>query len=205
MSYECPFAGTPKGDADCDRMVKATSLSGWKRHMTRKHGGYESDALAAIIAANPQQESPSTTQAEFHEVLPDFPERLAPEAAERELRQARTPRAEGEKKKKISTRSKELNSKVDQCIDLLAKHMMGQSKPGDPERLSELRGEIVAASFGAQFDFDDEKIVGFTGRFWLIIVIILLYLGPNLPTTTVLLQKMQEQRKAQAEKKEVVQ
>jgi hypothetical protein len=48
MGYACPHRG--KGESRlCDREFEA--ITGWKRHMTRQHGGYDDAQLSSVVSA----------------------------------------------------------------------------------------------------------------------------------------------------------
>lgn len=47
MSYPCPYVGTDQETKHCKR--PAESPKGWKTHMTRQHGTYSAEQLAAAV------------------------------------------------------------------------------------------------------------------------------------------------------------
>lgn len=195
MGIKCPSEGEGRKRL-CEREME--TLSGFKRHMTRWHGGYTEEQIQAAIS---QLEPSGETQAEFADVSSDFPARVEGEAANREETQRQ--RADVSRKPRQSSQSKALNQKLNECIDLTVKHLMGTIKEEEKDELNTKRGELVMASFGAQFNFD-EKIVAFESRWMLIVMLIALYLVPNLPTAKTMMNMYKEKQKKEAQKQEKV-
>ncbi len=80
----CPFIGTEKEKAVCKRPCK--NLAGLKSHLSRQHGGWDDDQIAAAIASEPQlsqsrlipeeQDGPATeTFTEAQPIAQDAPKR----------------------------------------------------------------------------------------------------------------------------------
>lgn len=56
MSYPCPYANYPDNQNTlCKR--PAGTLRGFKKHMTRNHGGWTAEQVAEVVAANPDAPS----------------------------------------------------------------------------------------------------------------------------------------------------
>lgn len=195
MGIKCPSEGESRKRL-CEREME--TLSGFKRHMTRWHGGYTEEQIQAAIS---QLEPSGETQAEFADVSSEFPARVEGEAGTREETQRQ--RTDVSRKPRQSSQSKALNQKLNECIDLTVKHLMGTIKEEEKDELNTKRGELVMASFGAQFNFDD-KIVAFESKWMLILMLIALYLVPNLPTAKTMMSMYKEKQKKEAEKKEAV-
>lgn len=193
MGIKCPSEGEGRKRL-CEREME--TLSGFKRHMTRWHGGYTEEQIQAAIS---QLEPSGETQAE--DVSSDFPARVEGEAGNREETQRQ--RVDVSRKPRQSSQSKALNQKLNECIDLTVKHLMGTIKEEEKDELNTKRGELVMASFGAQFNFDD-KIVAFESKWMLIVMLIALYLVPNLPTAKTMMSMYKEKQKKEADKKEKV-
>jgi hypothetical protein len=51
MGYPCPYKGTPQGKNSC--RIDPQTLRGWKGHMSRQHGQFSDEQLAAIVGAAP--------------------------------------------------------------------------------------------------------------------------------------------------------
>jgi len=100
------------------------------------------------------------------------------------------------KPKKLSSKSRELNDKLNECINLCIKHFMSGIDEQEKQRLETLRGEVSMGFMGVQFDFE-EKLVTVSGRWAAIIVILALYILPQLPT----FKQMREQATLNASEK----
>lgn len=195
MGIKCPSEGEGRKRL-CEREME--TLSGFKRHMTRWHGGYTEEQIQTAIS---QLEPSGETKAQFADVSTDFPARADGETASREETQRQ--RADASRKPRQSSQSKALNQKLNECIDLTVKHLMGTIKDEEKDELNTKRGELVMASFGAQFNFDD-KIMAFESKWMLIVMLIALYLVPNLPTAKTMMNMYKEKQKKEVEKKETV-
>lgn len=195
MGIKCPSEGEGRKRL-CEREME--TLSGFKRHMTRWHGGYTEEQIQTAIS---QLEPSGEPQVQFADVSTDFPARADGEAASREETQRQ--RSEASRKPRQSSQSKALNQKLNECIDLTVKHLMGTIKEEEKDELNVKRGELVMASFGAQFNFDD-KIMAFESKWMLIVMLIALYLVPNLPTVKTMMSMYKEKQKKEADKKEKV-
>jgi hypothetical protein len=55
--YECP-----KGCKAAGNKPIAATIRGWKKHMTKQHGGFSDEELSAIIASVPMPSSPSGSE-----------------------------------------------------------------------------------------------------------------------------------------------
>lgn len=56
----CPYLGTDRETEHCRRPSK--NISGLKKHLSRQHGGWTEDQIAAAIAAEPQGAAPSQSR-----------------------------------------------------------------------------------------------------------------------------------------------
>lgn len=143
-----------------------TSLGGWKSHMQTQHGGLVDSGEPESSAAP----SPETGAGAVPAPVPPKP-------------------------KKLSNSSRELNKKLNDCINLVMKHFIKGLDDLEMERLEVLRNEVSMAWMGVEFDFDD-KLVTISGKWAALVVITALYILPQLPTMKQMLAKVKEQRQA---------
>lgn len=191
MGIKCPRNdGT---NPHCNR--ESLNIRGFKMHMTRQHGGYTEDEITAALS---QLEPSSETQADFASIEPFFPERTQGDAPARDS--VPRERTSDTRKPRQSSQSKALNQKLNECIDLTVKHLMGTIEDEEKKVLATKRGEITMAAFGANFNFD-EKIVSFESKWMLMVMVALLYLLPNMPTAKTMFAMVREKQRKDAEKK----
>lgn len=148
----CPFVGTAKETPHCKRPSK--NLSGLKKHLSRQHGGWDDDQIAAAIAAEPQ--APTQSRLITDEPDGDATETLsgataspsaAPDAPKRE-------RAANSKSKKASKElSDALDSFKDDFCSMIPPMTAGflESKFGIVGNLSEKATASVARLWSAYF------------------------------------------------------
>lgn len=167
-----------------------TSLNGFKGHMTNKHGGFSAGELIAATEAS----------AEAGESDPNMPEVVKSEIAQAEVIHRTREPAEVQEPKRLTKRSRELNDKVNDVIQLLIKHMTKGLTPDELARIESARGELATAIVGVEFDFE-RKMLAITGNFWLIVLLIAMYTVPALPTAKELFVKAKAAADKQKEAK----
>ena len=148
----CPFIGTAKETPHCKRPSK--NLSGLKKHLSRTHGGWDDDQIAAAIAADTQD--PAQSRLITDDQDSDATETLsgaaaspaaAPDAPKRE-------RAASLKSKKASKElSDALDSFKDDFCSMIPPMTAGflESKFGIVGNLSEKATASVARLWSAYF------------------------------------------------------
>lgn len=102
-----------------------------------------------------------------------------------------------QKAKKLSTKSRELNDKLNRCFSLCLKHFMKGLDASEQQELTTLRAEVTEGLMGIQIDFDD-KLVSVSGRWAAIIAVLGIWILPQLPTFTEMKERAKEQSDAAA-------
>jgi hypothetical protein len=133
------------------------TLEAWKDHMTREHGGYTSSEVASGQATSKE---PGTSGGAGTSSNPSTP---AP------------------KPKRISQRARELNDKLNRCVSLVIKHLMSGIDEDERKEMEVLRTAITEAFVGVEFDFE-ERLVSLSGKWAVLVVLILLFILPALPS-----------------------
>lgn len=108
------------------------------------------------------------------------------------------------KPKRMSAKTRELNDKTNRAINLVLKHFMTGLSEDELDELGTLRGEVATALCGIEFDFD-EKLISLSSKWAILIVVVALFVLPQLPSLKELVAKAKEQaaerkRMAQASK-----
>lgn len=83
--------------------------------------------------------------------------------------------------RKLSAKSRELNEKMNKCCNLAVKHLVDGINEKEQEELGVLRGELFMAILGIEFNFDD-KLIAISNKWILVLVLVALYLVPNMPS-----------------------
>lgn len=85
------------------------------------------------------------------------------------------------KPKRMSAKTRELNDKTNRAINLVLKHFMTGLSEDELGELGTLRGEVATALCGIEFDFDD-KLISFSSKWAILIVVVALFVLPQLPS-----------------------
>ena len=153
---------------DCDPEQKFDTLEAWKEHMQKEHGGYTSSEVASGLPREAGAESrpqPGTTAA----VSPAKPKRL-------------------------SSRARELNDKVNRCVSLVIKHVISGVTDEERQEIERLRADVTEAFVGIEFDFE-ERLFSLSGKWAVLAVMVLLYTLPSIPSMKEAIAKAREKNK----------
>lgn len=147
------------------------SLEQWKDHMQHEHGGYTAEEVSEGLGA-----SSSNTSSD-----------------DASLDKGGTPMdtSRPTKPKKLSAKARELNEKVNRCISLILKHLISGITEAEQQELEQSRADVTQAFVGIEFDFE-ERIFSLSGRWAIIVAIILLYTVPALPSMKDALAKVRQ-------------
>lgn len=160
--YFCPDC---KGEGDGP--LQLGSLHKFKSHMQREHGGLVTEESAGASEGpssdNLQQETGS--------------DKRGSDSRDSSGASTRTPVS---KPKRISPRARELNNKFNRCISLCVKHLFKELSEDERNELENLRSEVSENVIGVEFDFE-ERLVGISGKWALVVALALLYVLPALP------------------------
>lgn len=162
MSLKCPFLGTEKSTDACERPCK--NLRGLKSHLTRAHGEWTAEQVAAATA---ELEAQSQAQGEENNTEPGLPldtEQEAqpdPNGAPAPTVRERSNRSEGpvsssKQAKKAALRLSQALSSVKIFIAKLLPPITAQfirDKFGIVGELSAKGSEVIAEAWAAYFDF----------------------------------------------------
>ena len=131
------------------------TLEQWKDHMVKEHGGYTSSEVAAGQPTATKDEGDTAGRA-GSTVSPPKPKRM-------------------------SARARELNDKLNRCVSLVLKHVISGITEEERAEMETARTQITEAFVGVEFDFE-ERLVSLSGKWAVLIVLVLLYTLPSLPT-----------------------
>jgi hypothetical protein len=151
------------------------TLEAWKDHMQRQHGGYTTSEVAAG-----QPERPEKADGGANQPAPAAPTLVKP--------------------KRLSAKARELNDKLNRCISLVLKHMLSGINEEERLQLEAARTEITEAFIGIEFDFE-ERLISLNGKWAVLVVLVLLYTLPSLPTMKEAIAKASAKAKEKAEAK----
>ncbi|SRR6266576_1920906 len=98
------------------------------------------------------------------------------------------------KPKRLSARARELNDKLNRCISLVVKHIISGVTETERQELEDLRTVITEAFVGIEFDFE-ERLISLTGKWAVLVVLVLLYALPSLPSMKEAIAKAREKAK----------
>ncbi len=141
----------------CEPEKQFETLEAWKGHMQSEHGGYTSSEVAAGQEATQER---------------------AGGVAGKGLAGSTPPTA---KPKRLSARARELNDKVNRCVSLVLKHIISGVTEDERQELEKLRADVTEAFVGIEFDFE-ERLFKIEGKWAILLVMVLLYTLPSLPS-----------------------
>lgn len=139
----------------CDNHPEFDTIEQWKDHMQKEHGGFTSSEMeqGQIHPETSSQSSAQPAQAQ--------PERKAP--------------------KRQTQRARELNEKSNRCIALILKHIVSGITDTEREEMETLRTNVTEAFIGIEIDFD-QQLFSISGKWAILVVIVSMYLLPNIPS-----------------------
>jgi hypothetical protein len=155
----------------CDPEEKFETLEAWKDHMQREHGGYTSSEVASGQAATEEAGAG-----------------------------ARTPPPAPAKPKRMSAKARELNDKLNRCISLVLKHVISGITEEERQEMERSRTELTEAFIGIEFDFE-ERLFSLSGKWAVLVALVLLYTLPALPSMREAIAKSREKSKEKSKEK----
>lgn len=138
------------------------SLEQWKEHMQKEHGGYTVSEVSASQEASGNKETTTST-----------------------------PTPAPAKPKRLSARARELNDKVNRCVSLVIKHIISGITEQERQEMEQLRTAVTEAFVGIEFDFE-ERLFSITGKWAVLVVLVLLYTLPSIPSMREAIAKAKE-------------
>jgi hypothetical protein len=139
------------------------SIEQWKEHMQKQHGGYTSSEVAS---GQQPQVGGGESGIDAKTTPPPKPKRL-------------------------SARARELNDKVNRCVSLVIKHIISGIDETERQEMERLRTDVTEAFVGIEFDFE-ERLFSLTGKWAVLVVLVLLYTLPSIPSMREAIAKAKE-------------
>ncbi len=101
------------------------------------------------------------------------------------------------KPRRMSAKNRELNDKVNEALNLCVKHFVDGLDETEKQRLGALRGEVLVAVAGVEFDFE-ERLISLSSKWAIIIVLAALYVLPQLPSLREVIAKSRKVKESAA-------
>src|SRR5712664_4050242 len=147
MTFSCPREG-------CGRSFE--SLQGIKMHMSRMHGGYEDEELAAIVGGSPGEAGVKERMAGFADSIPLGGSRT-PDATEDSIPGEQSRPAEPEAKR-VKATPKKAKKLVAGLLEKLVVALKIEPDDEDKETLEEA-SNFLSDMFGVEFSIPQSKYV----------------------------------------------
>jgi len=168
--YACPH---------CEKTY--AGMPALKTHISRMHGGYTDDEIAAILQA--AQPAPTEVPVPVEPGTEEPPPQVVAAVSEPES-----------SPKKMTKYSRELNEHLNLALQLGIKHLTRGLNDMERDNLDSYRREVTAALIGVEFDFD-ERLIVLRNKIWLAVAVLLLYGVEKLPTFAEMFKMIKEPKK----------
>jgi hypothetical protein len=166
-----PFWTCPAEEGiECPGGQRFESLGGFKSHMSKFHGGYTASDVS-VSSASEREAGADTGRGS----APARPRRM-------------------------SARNRELNDKVNEALNLCVKHFVDGLDEPERQRLGVLRGEVLVAVAGVEFDFE-ERLISLRSKWVIVAVLAALYVLPQLPSLKEVIARSKAKPKPDEEEK----
>jgi hypothetical protein len=146
------------------------SIEQWKEHMQKQHGGYTSSEVSSGLGEPQKGEEGSADTGKVSGKAPP------------------------PKPKRLSQRARELNDKVNRCVSLVIKHIISGITEEERQQMESLRTDVTEAFVGIEFDFE-ERLFSLQGKWAVLVVLVLLYTLPSIPSMKEAIAKAKEKAK----------
>lgn len=169
-----------------------------KRELTQQFGRDEADGTFVMVCptCQPEELFPSLEQWKEHMQKEHGGYTVSEVAASQEesprTKENTTPPPA--KPKRLSARARELNDKVNRCVSLVIKHVISGITESEREEMEQLRTSVTEAFVGIEFDFE-ERLFSLTGKWAVLVVLVLLYTLPSIPSMKEAIAKAREKAK----------
>jgi hypothetical protein len=104
--------------------------------------------------------------------------------------------------RRMSARNRELNDKINEALNLCVKHFVDGLDEPERQRLGVLRGEVLVAVAGIEFDFE-ERLISLRSKWVIVAVLAALYVLPQLPSLKEVIARSKAKPKPDEEKANV--